>query len=70
MLCAKAGQQMTDAEAEGLQVGDRIRLDDLTATIVEAGPDFVAIQWDEQPVPELFSRAAMVRFDRYSGGQQ
>ena len=55
---------MTDAEAEGLQVGDRVSLDRQTATVVEAGPDFVAIQWDEQPVPELYTRARMVRFDR------
>ena len=55
---------MTDAEAQGLQVGDRVSLDGRIATVVEAGPDFVAIQWDELPVPELFPRAGMVRFDR------
>jgi preprotein translocase subunit YajC len=67
----KRADEMTDAEAEGLQVGDQVRLNDLTATIVEAGSDFVAIQWDEQSVPELYTRAAMARFDRYnSGGQQ
>jgi hypothetical protein len=61
---------MTSHEAERLGVGDRVRLDSLTATIVEAGPDYVAIQWDERPLPELYTRGGMMRFSLYNGGEQ
>jgi hypothetical protein len=62
---------VTRQEAERLGVGDRIRLDSLTATIVEAGPDYVAIQWDERPLPELYTRGGLMRFSLYNGrGQQ
>jgi hypothetical protein len=62
---------LTREEAERLEVGDRVRLDDVAGTIVEAGPDFVAVQWDEKALPELYTRAGMVRFSSYdSRGQQ
>jgi hypothetical protein len=51
--------ELTDDEVEKLTVGDRIKARALTGTIVEAGPDFVAIQWDEKPLPELYTRASM-----------
>jgi len=65
------GDRMTSQQAEDLEVGDRVKLDASTATIVEAGPLFVAIQWDEKPLPELYTRCGMMRFSLYSGrGQQ
>jgi hypothetical protein len=59
---------LTDDEVEKLKVGDRIKARALTGTIVEAGPDFVAIQWDEKPVPELYTRASMSLATLYNSG--
>jgi hypothetical protein len=60
--------ELTEDEVEKLKVGDRIRARALTGTIVEAGPDFVAIQWDEKPLPELYTRESMSKATLYSSG--
>ena len=59
---------MTDDQVEKLTVGDRIKLGALTGTIVQAGALFVAIQWDEKDLPELYTRAAMSKASIYNGG--
>jgi len=59
---------LTDDEVEKLTVGDRIKARELTGTIVQAGPDFVAIQWDEKKLPELYTRASMSGATLYNGG--
>ena len=58
---------MTDDQVEKLTVGDRIKLGALTGTIVQAGALFVAIQWDEKDLPELYTRAAMGQASLHMG---
>jgi hypothetical protein len=50
---------LTDEQVERLTVGDRIKLGAVTGTIVQAVGLFVAIQWDEKDLPELYTRAAV-----------
>jgi hypothetical protein len=59
--------ELTDDQVEKLTVGDRIELGALTGTIVQAGALFVAIQWDEKDLPELYTRAAMGQASLYMG---
>ena len=52
---------MTDDETAKLTVGDRIKLGTLTGTIIEVGSLLVTVQWDEKDLPELYTRASMLR---------
>jgi hypothetical protein len=56
---------LTDDQIEKVTVGDRIKLGAVAGTIVQAGRSFVAIQWDEKDLPELYTRAAMGQASLY-----
>jgi hypothetical protein len=53
---------MTEGEVERLKIGDRLRLEDRTGTILAFydsvdGPRLVAIKWDEEAKPEAYTLA-------------
>ena len=75
---------MTEGEVERLKIGDRLKLEDRTGTILAFydsvdGPRLVAIKWDEEAKPEagttiaqsnsLADRAARIRAEYEAAGQ-
>jgi hypothetical protein len=60
-MSISAEGELTEDQTEKVTVGGRIKLGAVTGLSTNLERSFVAIQWDEKDLPELYTRAAIGR---------